>query len=181
MTPRQAAAVAFFAGLTGVGAFVRIPLPAVPLTLQTPAVLLAGLLLGPFLGGLSQGAYVLIGLMGAPVFAQGGGPGYILNPTFGYLLGFIGGAAAAGAAAGDWHRAGAARLLAAMLCGLAVIYLCGGTYLYWNITVFQGKAMTFGQVARIGWLLPLPADLLKILLLLPLIKILQRRGFRVFR
>jgi biotin transport system substrate-specific component len=124
--------------------------------------------------------YILIGLMGAPVFAQGGGPGYVLNPTFGYLVGFIGGASTAGAVCGDWRRAGTMRLLAAMLAGLCVVYLCGGSYLYWNITHIQGKEMTFSQAAKIGWLLPLPGDLVKILLLLPLIKTLKRRRFSVY-
>jgi biotin transport system substrate-specific component len=174
--PRQAALVALFAALTAFGAFVRVPLPAVPLTLQTAAVLLSGILLGPRLGSLSQLVYLVIGLMGAPVFAQGGGPGYVLNPTFGYLFGFMGGAAAAGFLAGEWRRAGAVRLFCAMASGLAVIYLCGGLYLYWNITVLQGKSVSFLHVARIGWLLPLPGDLVKILLLVPLIKILRRRG-----
>ena len=80
--PRQAATVALFAGRTAVGAYVRIPLPAVPLTLQTAAVLLSGILLGPRMGALSQAVYVVTGLIGLPVFAQGGGPGYVLKPTF---------------------------------------------------------------------------------------------------
>jgi biotin transport system substrate-specific component len=177
--PRQAAAVALFAGLTGVSAFVRIPLPGVPLTLQPAAVLLSGLLLGPLGGALSQATYVTIGLMGAPVFAQGGGPGYVLNPTFGYLLGFIGGAAAAGAVAKDWRRAGSMRLALAMLLGLAVIYICGVSYFYWNINFLQGKAWTFYKTARIGFLAPLPGDLVKVLLLLFFIKILRKREFSV--
>lgn len=180
ISPREAAAIAFFAGLTGVGAFVRIPLPAVPLTLQTAVVLLSGILLGPLHGALSQLTYVLIGLMGAPVFSQGGGPGYVLNPTFGYLAGFIGGAATAGFVAGDWRKAGTARSLAAMFLGLFVIYFCGGLYLFWNITVLQGKAMTFAQAAKIGWLIPLPGDVLKVLLLLFLIKTLKKRNFSVY-
>ena len=179
IAPRQAAAIALFAGLTGVSAFVRIPLPGVPLTLQPAAVLLSGLLLGPLGGALSQAAYVTIGLMGAPVFAQGGGPGYVLNPTFGYLLGFIGGAAAAGAVVRDWRHAGSVRLILAMLLGLAVIYICGVSYLFWNINTLQGKAWTFVKTAQIGFLAPLPGDLVKVLLLLLFIKILRKREFSV--
>jgi biotin transport system substrate-specific component len=177
--PRQAAAVALFAGFTGVAAFVRIPLPGVPLTLQPAAVLLSGLLLGPFGGALSQATYIVIGLMGAPVFAQGGGPGYVLNPTFGYLFGFIGGAAAAGAAVGNWRQAGSVRLVLAMLLGLTVIYVCGVSYLFWNINVIQGKAWSFSKTAQVGFLAPLPGDLVKVLLLLFFIKILKRRDFSV--
>ena len=63
--------------------------------------------------------------------------------------------------------------------GLAVIYLCGVSYLYWNITVVQGKATSIAQIARIGALLPLPGDVVKILLLFFLIKVLRKRGFTV--
>ena len=72
---RKAVLVALFAVLTAVGAFVRVPLPGVPFTLQVPAVLLAGVALGPWLGAASQLAYLAVGLLGLPVFASGGGPG----------------------------------------------------------------------------------------------------------
>jgi biotin transporter BioY len=79
---------ALFAALTAVGAFIKIPLPYVPLTLQTLFVMLAANLLGPKYGSLSQGIYLALGLIGLPIFAQGGGPGYIFQPTFGYLVGY---------------------------------------------------------------------------------------------
>jgi biotin transport system substrate-specific component len=173
---RPAAAAALFAALTAVAAFVRIPLPAVPLTLQTAVVLLSGILLGPRYGAMSQVVYIIIGLMGAPVFAQGGGPGYVLNPTFGYLFGFVGGAAAAGALVGDWRKAGTVRLLLSMTAGLAVIYLSGLAYLYWNINFFQGKDVSFVFIVKSGFLVFVPGDAVKIALLLPAISILKRRG-----
>lgn len=81
-----------FAALIAVGAFIKITLPTEPLpmhfTLQWFFVLLAGLLLNKRLAGASVGVYLLTGLSGVPVFASGGGPSYLLRPTFGYLLGF---------------------------------------------------------------------------------------------
>ncbi len=65
--------VALFTALTAIGAFIKIPIPCIPFTLQILAVYLAGALLGPRLGMLSQLCYVLIGLIGVPVFAEGGG------------------------------------------------------------------------------------------------------------
>lgn len=58
---------AMFAVLTAVGAYIRIPTPVVPFTLQTMFVLLAGVLLGARVGALSQALYVVIGLLGLPV------------------------------------------------------------------------------------------------------------------
>jgi len=71
-----------------VGAFLKIPLPTVPITLQTFFVLMCGNLLSGVHGSISQITYLILGLIGIPIFAYGGGPGYIFQPTFGYLLGY---------------------------------------------------------------------------------------------
>lgn len=84
--------VAVFVVLTGLGAFVRIPLPftPVPITLQTFFVLLSGAFLGSGLGALTQSIYVFLGLCGLPIFTgTGTGMLYLLGPTGGYLFGFI--------------------------------------------------------------------------------------------
>ena len=80
-----------FACLTGLLAQFRFYLPGspVPVTGQTFAVLLCGVLLGKW-GGISQGLYVGIGAIGVPWFSgYAGGLGYITGPTGGYLIGFI--------------------------------------------------------------------------------------------
>ena len=66
---------ALFAALTAVGAFLRIPLGALSMSLQTFFTILAGVLLGAKWGALSQTVYVVIGVVGLPVFTMGGGPG----------------------------------------------------------------------------------------------------------
>ena len=62
-----------FAALIAAGAFIRIPIPVVPFTLQTLFTTLAGLLLGRKYGSISVGVYLAIGLMGIPVLTRGGG------------------------------------------------------------------------------------------------------------
>lgn len=79
---------ALFAALTAAGAFIRVPLPLIPFTLQTLIVFVAGGLLGAKAGSLSQLIYISVGLIGFPVFANGGGIGYIYQPTFGFLLSY---------------------------------------------------------------------------------------------
>ncbi len=82
----------FFAALIAVGAFIRITIPVEPyamhFTMQWFAVLAAGLLLGRKKAAMSVCVYLAIGLIGVPVFASGGGPAYLIRPTFGFLLGF---------------------------------------------------------------------------------------------
>lgn len=87
---------ALFTALIAIGAFIRIPVPFCPFTLQLLFTTLAGLLLGSRRGAASVAVYVFLGLIGLPVFTSGGGPSYIFQPTFGYLLGFIGGAGLTG-------------------------------------------------------------------------------------
>lgn len=78
--------------VTGIVAQMKIPLPwtPVPITGQTFAVLIAGVLLGRWWGGISQAIYVAIGVAGVPWFAGwSGGYSVIIGPTGGYLIGFI--------------------------------------------------------------------------------------------
>ena len=58
-------------------------------TMQFLFVLLAGFLLGARRGAICVGIYLAVGLSGIPVFAAGGGPAYLIRPTFGFLLGFV--------------------------------------------------------------------------------------------
>ena len=71
-----------FAALIAVGAFIRIPIPVVPFTLQILFTTLAGLLLGSRLGATSVCIYIALGLLGLPIFAEGGGFAYVLKPRF---------------------------------------------------------------------------------------------------
>lgn len=117
-----------FAGLTGLGARVTIPLWPVPVTLQVLGVLLSGMVLGARLGGLSQAMYVAVGVMGLPVFAGGGsGPGWLAGPTGGYLVGFIAAGFITGLVAERLR--GPRGLVLAGLIGLAAIYLFGAGWL----------------------------------------------------
>ena len=92
MKTRELVLCALFVALITVGTFVRIPVGADVYTLQFLFTLLAGLLLGERLGALAVLVYIALGLLGVPVFASGGGPSYVLQPTFGFMLGFLPGA-----------------------------------------------------------------------------------------
>ncbi|MBM5800296.1 MAG: biotin transporter BioY [Cyanobacteria bacterium K_DeepCast_35m_m2_023] len=60
-----------------------------PMTLQVPALLLTALVCGPRSAMLAAIAYLSLGLFQLPVFQGGGGFAYLLDPGFGYLVGFI--------------------------------------------------------------------------------------------
>lgn len=100
MLAADIAECALFVALMTAAAYVQIPFPLVPLSFQTVVCVLAGLLLGAKKGAISMTVYMFIGLLGLPVFTAGGGIYYVLKPSFGYILGFIVGAAVAGLMAG---------------------------------------------------------------------------------
>ena len=91
--------IAVFAALTAVFSLLPgIPLGAgVPVTLQTLAVILTGIILGPWRGAAAVGLFLLAGLAGLPVFSGfRGGPGVLAGPSAGYLLSFPAAACVAG-------------------------------------------------------------------------------------
>lgn len=121
---------ALFIALITVGTFIKIPVGTDVYTLQFLFTLLAGLLLGPRLGVIAVGTYVVMGLVGIPVFASGGGSGYIAQPTFGYLLGFIVQAWVNGAWARKAKQINFRSLLESNLVGMFIVYLFGLVWFY---------------------------------------------------
>ena len=80
---------AMFTALIAVGAFIKVPMPLLPFTMQTFFTMLACFLLPKKYSSLSAVLYLILGLIGVPIFTSGGGLGYVLTPGFGYLIGFV--------------------------------------------------------------------------------------------
>ena len=121
---RKLALTALFTALMIMGGFIRIPAPLAPITLQAQIALLAGVCLGGVWGCASVVLYVMLGLIGLPVFASGGGIAYVLQPTFGYLLGF----ALSAFVSGKIAHSGVLtykRIAVALAVGLAIAYVIG--------------------------------------------------------
>lgn len=119
-----------FIALIAAGAFIKIPIPVVPFTLQFLFTMLAGLLLGGKMGAFSVLGYIILGLAGLPVFAEGGGIYYILKPSFGYLIGFCLASYVTGKLANQVEVPSLKRLLGANFIGLAIVYSVGMIYYY---------------------------------------------------
>ena len=116
-----------FAALTAAGGFLKIPFRPMSITLQTMLAALAGIVLGPKWGAASQLVYLTLGLIGLPIFTMGGGPGYVLQPSFGYLLGFPLTAAVSGWLAGA--RPTVLRCAVAAAVGIPAGYVIGTPYM----------------------------------------------------
>ncbi|GAB7389304.1 biotin transporter BioY [Bacillaceae bacterium] len=133
----------------------------VPFSLLPFVAVLAGAMLGKRLGAYALGAYVLLGLIGVPVFAQEpyGGIFYIFQPTFGFLLGFVAAAFVTGWILEKGRSLG--RYIAATLAGIAVTYLIGLPYLWGILNLYLGKTMGIVDVLKIGFLPFIALDIVK--------------------
>lgn len=155
--------ISVFAALTAVGAFIRIPIPFVPFTLQFFFCSISGILLGAKKGALSQIIYVSIGLIGLPVFTKGGGPQYILEPTFGYLVGLIFSSYIIGKIA-EKNKKDLKNVFFANIAGIIVIYLIGVPYFYFINNFYLGTNMPINLAIYYGCFITLPGDIIKSLI-----------------
>lgn len=170
---RQMVYASMFGALTAIGAWVVVPLWPVPITLQTLFTGLAGVLLGGYAGALSQIVYVLLGLIGLPVFAAGkAGLGTLFGPTGGYLIGFIAAAFIIGKMAESRRTRGLPGdilwLALALAVGDLIIYTLGTIWLSIVGRLSMVKALLAGVVPF------LPGDLVKLLIAIPLAVILRK-------
>ena len=134
LTTREMAQIGLFTALIAAGAFIKINIPVQPFpmhfTLQFLFVLLAGFILGAKRGAICVGIYLAVGLCGIPVFAAGGGPAYLIRPTFGFLLGFVFAAWITGKISAIRPRAGTAWDLFSAFWGMMAYYVSGMVSFY---------------------------------------------------
>lgn len=142
--------VSFFTGLLTLGAFISKMWPPelIPFSLLPLLALLAGAILGPKLGALSIIIYILLGLVGIPVFAAPpyGGLVYFLKPSFGFLVSFIFAALLAGFIIHKKEKPGLKTFVCASLLGMIVIYVIGLPWMYVIYNYISGEVITFKAI-----------------------------------
>ena len=134
-----------FAALTAICAWISLPLPPVAFTMQTFAVLLTLGILGGKWGSMTILLYLLLGIVGLPVFAGfRGGAACLLDPAGGFLWGFL------VCGLGYWAMEKLGRL-PGMVGGMILCYLCGS----WWFSVYAGTGLAAAaMVCVVPWLLP---------------------------
>jgi biotin transport system substrate-specific component len=158
--------------LTISGVFIEVAIPVPPLawpidwshvptyslgvTLQIGAILLVGCMAGRNAAALSQIAYLILGLSGFQIFAQGGGLGYLREPTFGYLLGFLPGAWICGHIAFQQQRR-LENLIMSCLWGLGAIHIVGLAYLT-VLSIFRITSANWWDAVLRYSIYPLPGQ-----------------------
>ena len=157
--------------LLAISSKIQTPFTLVPATMQTFVVMFIGITLGHKLATLTVLLYLIEGSFGLPVFAKGGGVGYLLGPTGGYLIGFIFTAFFAG------HindKKDPLVIFVYLLFSVSIIYILGLLGL-WN---YMGLDKNFTEVFSVGAKPFLLIEIYKILILTVLSKqILKFRKF----
>lgn len=162
MNTKNLAMTAVMAALMSVaGMALRWVSPAlVPFSILPLLVYIAGIVLGPRYGALSMVVYILLGLFGLPVFATApfGGIGYVLKPTFGFLIGYIFAAYTVGLI---YKPTSLVRAVVAALAGLVVLYAFGLGYFYGLFNWVLHKPMSMTAVVAAGFTPYIGMDLIK--------------------
>lgn len=163
-----------FTALIVVGAYLKIPLGPVPIVLANFFVILAGAVLGYRWAAASVGLYLLLGILGLPVFAGGGGIAYLAGPTGGFLIGYLPGAVLAGVFT-HTKKNNFILDLTGLLTGALVIYILGVPWLKVSLEMSWADAVTKGMLPY------LPGDAVKVAAALALLRLLRNRMPEMFR
>ena len=172
---------ALFAALICIGCFISIPLPGgVPITVQNLFAMLAALILGGVQGAGSVGLFIILGIIGVPVFSGlKGGWAVFVGPTGGFIWGYFLAALVAGLIVGTPHtfekRFGIKmwlRIILASLAGFALIYAPG---IPWFIHVMaeKGKPQTVSAALNATLIPFIPGDTIKFIISIPLAAVLR--------
>ena len=154
---KDLAIMAFFAALTAICSQIQIPLPYIPINLALFSVHLCGILLGSKRAVLSQSVYLLLGLIGLPVFASfKGGPGVLFGKTGGYIIGYLLCALIDGLIAGKDENL--PRMMIQMLAGTFFCYLFGTIWFMFLTRTSLALSLSYCVIPFI------PGDIVKIVL-----------------
>lgn len=153
--------IAVFIALIAVGAFIKFPIGIVPVSMQCAMCVLCALMLGAKDATIAVAIYIAMGLVGIPIFTAGGGFAYVLQPTFGYLVGYLF-AMPAGAliARGvkNTSRPKLWRMLLGAFATLTILYTFGVMYMYLMLNFYMGKALEMSKAWLTGAAVFLPTD-----------------------
>jgi biotin transport system substrate-specific component len=157
---RDITQIGIFTALTAVGAFISIPIGPVPITLQSFFVLLSGIILGSKKAMFSQITYLLLGLIGFPIFSGfSGGLQHIFKPSFGFIIGYVAAAYVTGKLTGK--KTALQYLWAAVLTGTLIIYTFGLPYMYYILNIMLNSNLSIVKILQLGMFAFIPGDMLK--------------------
>ena len=148
---------ALMTSLICVGAFIKIPLFVVPVTMQFFFVNFSIVYQSRKYAALTILTYIILGLIGLPVFSGGGGPSYIFMPTFGYIIGFFLASVVSGTVKRYLGESLKSNLLLSLI-NIFIIYFCGVFYFYFLSNFYLGNQIEILRLLVVGCLIFIPSD-----------------------
>lgn len=162
LTTKDLTQIAILTAMISIASYVVIPIGPVPITLQVFFFLLIPALLGSFKGTVSLALYVLLGLIGLPVFAGGsGGLQSLISPSFGYLIGYIILAPFVGQLGSGKKEVSVIKVTSFMTIAVLLLYAIGMSYQYLIMNYLLGTPITFPTILIGNLTVFLPLDIVK--------------------
>ncbi|EKU48233.1 biotin transporter BioY [Staphylococcus massiliensis] len=171
--------ISLFTALTIIASFIRFNLGPIPFSLQIVVVFIVSALFSLKVAASSQALYILMGLIGLPVFSQGGGIFYVIKPTFGFLVGFLIASIVMNLCIQKLRRTTFLNLLGVHILGTIVIYIFGCVHFYVIMNVVVQQAVSLQDVITGIVLLSMPGDIILCILttfIIQKLKNTHRRG-----
>lgn len=162
MTTKRLIRISYFTLLTIVGGLIKIQAGPVAFTMQTLVVILSGFVLGARDGFFSQFAYMFIGLIGVPIFTQGGGFQYIFQPSFGYIISFCIGSFIAGFVMNKFRTINNWKIWLSGILGLIPVYIIGMSYQVMILVCVNGLSFSAAMLTLVNILIYWAIDIVMI-------------------
>ncbi len=149
MSVRHIVLTSLFVALLTIGSMIYLPLGPIPHTLQVFFVILAGILLGKKWGTISVAVWLLLGLVGIPVFSQGkAGIMVLFGPTGGFLIGFLIAVFSIGLYL-EKKKNHLIAILVASFIGILWIYIAGGVGFYFHSVWVVQNPLSWYEIFKI--------------------------------
>ncbi|UTB79698.1 biotin transporter BioY [Staphylococcus carnosus] len=180
MKTRELFLISLFTALTIISSMLHFTLGPIPFSLQIVIVFIVAHLFSVKVAFWSQALYVIMGLIGLPVFASGGGLFYVIKPTFGFLIGFIVAALVMSLLKQRLTTNNFINTFAINMVGTVIIYIFGCVYFYFIMNFVANTPITVSQTFTSIVLLSAPGDIIlggvTTILILRLEKIMKGSG-----
>lgn len=180
MNTRELVLTSLFTALTIISSMLHFTLGPIPFSLQIVTVFIVAHLFSVKVAFWSQALYVIMGLLGLPIFASGGGLFYVMKPTFGFLIGFIVAAFIMALLKARAEKQSFTNIFIINIVGTAIIYIFGCVYFYLIMNFVAHTPITVNQVFTGIILLSGPGDVIlsgvSAILILRLEKVMKGSG-----
>ncbi len=164
-TSKNLAYSGIFLALLCVSGVFSIQLTTINLSLQIAIIFILSCLLEKKLAALTVIAYLILGLIGLPVFSKGGGFGYVFQPSFGFLLGFVIGAYVLSAIySSPAIKSKPLAYIIGIISSLFIVYILGSVYMYLLLNLYMGVEYTAAKTLSVAVIPFIPFDIAKAVL-----------------